>query len=69
MKVLRGDLEITKNTIEELTKVYSKKFELEVRSAMYAYDTDCPSHDKIQALIDTLVVVDEYKTQQGLDNR
>ena len=64
MKVLNGDLLITKATLEEILKHYSAKFEEEVRSGIYRNDLDCASYDKIQGLVDSLVALDDYRSEQ-----
>lgn len=69
MEILRGDLEITKNVVEELVKKTNNKLEEEIRSGLYETDYACPSHDKMQGLVDTLVVVDQYKEEHGFDKR
>jgi len=58
-RITKGDLEITKNVLMQLSLDTYKKLEREKKTIKY--DTDCPSYDAYQALVDSLCFVDNYK--------
>jgi hypothetical protein len=57
-RITKGDLEITKNVLMQLSLDTYKKLERENKTIKY--DTDCPSYDAYQTLVDVLCFVDNY---------
>ena len=63
-RITRGDLEITKNVVRELVRRKTEQLSAEIPH--FEYETECPSYDEYQALIDSLVFVEKF--QQDLTN-
>ena len=58
-RITHGDLEITKNVLIELSKrVYN---DLEREKLHFTYETDCPSYDSYQAIVDTLCYIENCR--------
>jgi hypothetical protein len=58
-KITKGDLEITKNVLMELSK---KTFnDLDREKMHFEYETECPSYDQYHALVDALCYVEHYR--------
>jgi tRNA splicing endonuclease len=58
-RITKGDLEIAKNVITQLSLEAYKKLERE--RDHFAYETDCPSYGLYHALVDALVCVEEKR--------
>lgn len=54
--ITKGDLEITKNVLNALAKRLSNDLANEI--GHFPYQTDCPSHNPYNNVIDTLVYID-----------
>jgi hypothetical protein len=59
-KITSGDLEITKNVLMQLSIDTYKKLEKERN--ITEYETECPSYDVYQALVDALCVIEKQRT-------
>jgi hypothetical protein len=63
-RITRGDWMITKNVLTQLALDVYKKLEKERPS--FEYETDCPSYNLYQAIVDSLVYVEERKDKATL---
>jgi hypothetical protein len=57
-RITRGDIEITKNVLTQLSLNTYKQLE---RERIKLRDEDCPSYSLYNALLDSLVFVEEQK--------
>lgn len=57
-RITRGDIEITKNVLTQLSLNTYKQLELERRKLK---EEDCPSYGLYNSLLDSLVFVEEQK--------
>ena len=69
MRVLKGDLEITEFVLQDLVQSYGKKLEGEIKSGLYNNDYECPSCDKLNALVDALVCIEESRQEDERINK
>ena len=58
-RITNGDLAITKNVLTELSKRAYRDLEREKHH--FPYETDCPSYDIYQALVDALCHVEDCR--------
>ena len=62
--ITNGDLEITKNVLEEVARRLGNSLASEI--GHFEYETDCPSYNAYNNVIDTLVYIDSNR--QDLTN-
>jgi len=58
-RITKGDLEITKNVLTQLSLDTYKK--LEAERVHFEYETDCPHYSLYHALVDSLCLVEEKR--------
>jgi len=58
-RITKGDLEIAKNVLTQLSLETYKKLEKE--RTHYEYETDCPNYNLYHALVEALVCVEEKR--------
>ena len=58
-RITKGDLEITKNVLTQLSLDTYKKLETERNH--FEYETDCPHYSLYNALVDALCFVEEKR--------
>jgi hypothetical protein len=57
--ITKGDLEITKNVLTQLSLGIYKKLEIERNH--FEYETDCPHYSLYHSLVDSLCLVEEKR--------
>jgi len=58
-RITKGDLEITKNVLTQLSLDTYKKLEIERNH--FEYETECPHYNLYNALVDALCFVEEKR--------
>ena len=60
-RITRGDLEITKNVLKQIIQDKFRDFEAELRH--FEKETECPSYDLYNNLIETLCHIENFQIE------